>query len=114
MVGPAMDDIGAKRTKRELLDSILNPSASVEAAYQGHVVATEDGELVTGLKLSESENQMVIVDSEGKNHIIAMDEVEESRPMRKSLMPEQLLAEMTLQQAADLLEFLKSLKVKSE
>jgi putative heme-binding domain-containing protein len=108
MVGPAMDDIGAKRTKRELLDSILNPSASIEAAYQGHVVATEEGELITGLKLSEDENQMVIVDSEGKKQIIAMDEIEESRPMRKSLMPEQLLAEMTLQQAADMLEFLKS------
>ena len=114
MVGPAMDDIGSKRKPREILESLLDPSANIEAAYQGHVVATEDGELISGLKLSEGEDQMVIVDSEGKKHIIAMDEIEESRPMRKSLMPEQLLAEMTLQQAADLLEFLKSLKAKSE
>lgn len=108
MVGPSMDGIGSKRTKRELLDSILNPSAAIEQTYRGHVVATEGGELISGLKLSEDENQMVIVNSEGKQHIIGTDEIEESRPMQKSLMPEQLMAEMTLQQAADLLEFLKS------
>ncbi|QEG20478.1 PQQ-dependent sugar dehydrogenase [Mariniblastus fucicola] len=110
MVGPSMDGIGSKRTKREILDSLLNPSVSIEENYRGHIVATEDGELISGLKLSEDENQMVIVNSEGKQHIIALDEIEESRPMDKSLMPEQLLADMTLQQTADLLEFLKSLK----
>ena len=109
MVGPSMDGIGSKRTDRELLDSILNPSAKIEQAYQGHVIATEDGELISGLKLSEKENGIVIVDSEGKKHRISTDDIEESRMMQKSLMPDQLLSELTLQQAADLLEFLKSL-----
>jgi putative heme-binding domain-containing protein len=110
MVGPSMDGIGTKRSERQLLDSILNPSADIEQAYQGHVIATEDGELISGLKLSENEDKIVIVDSEGKQQRIATDDIEDSRLMKKSLMPDQLLAEMTLQQAADLLEFLKSQK----
>ena len=110
MVGPAMDDIGSKRTAKEILASLVNPSAIVEEAYQGHVVATIDGELISGLKVSENDDERVIVDAEGKEHRIALDDIEESRLMEKSLMPEQLLSEMTLQQAADLLEFLKSQK----
>ncbi len=110
MVGPAMDDIGSKRTAREILENILNPSEKIEAAYQGHVIATEDGELISGLKLSENEDEIVIVNSDGKQNRIAHDEIEDSRLMEKSLMPEQLLSEMTLQQAADLLEFLKGLR----
>lgn len=77
---------------------------------RGHIIATEDGNLISGFKLSEDENQMVIVDSKGKKHFIDRDEIEESRLMEKSLMPEQLLAEMTQQQAADLLAWLKSLE----
>ncbi len=109
MVGPSMDGIGKKRLPKEILDSILNPSTNIEQAYQGHVIATEDGELISGLKVGDDENQIVIVDSEGKQHRINHDNIEESRLMKRSLMPDQLLAELTLQQAADLLEFLKSL-----
>ena len=110
MVGPSMDGIGTKRTKREILDSILNPSASIEQAYRGHIIATEDGNLISGFKLSEDENQMVIVDSKGKKHFIDRDEIGESRLMEKSMMSEQLLAEMTQEQAEDLLAWLKSLE----
>jgi hypothetical protein len=39
-----------------------------------------------------------------------MDDVEEQRLMPKSMMPEQLLSEMTLQEAADLLAFLNAQK----
>jgi putative heme-binding domain-containing protein len=108
MVGPAMDDMGAKRTRQELLASLIEPSAKIEEAFQGYVVATEDGELISGLKVSEDDDELVLVDSEGKEHRINQDEIEESRMMKKSIMPEQLLSEMTLQQAADLLAFLKS------
>ena len=38
------------------------------------------------------------------------DDVETLEPMDKSIMPERLLSDMTAQEAADLLEYLSSLR----
>ncbi len=109
MVGPTMDGIGSKRTAREILNSILDPSATIEDPFRGHVAMTSDGELISGLKVEQTDKQLVLIDASGQRHEIATDDIEESKPLSKSLMPERLLSEMTFEQAVNLLEFLKGL-----
>ena len=53
---------------------------------------------------------MVLRDSKGKEIILAAKDVEELRPSRTSLMPDGQLAGLTAQEAADLIEYLHSLK----
>ena len=53
---------------------------------------------------------MVLRDSKGKEIILAAKDVEELRPSRASLMPDGQLADLTAQEAADLIEYLHSLK----
>ena len=53
---------------------------------------------------------MVLKDAENKEVRIPAGKVTSLVPQKKSLMPEQLLRDLTAQQAADLLEFLTSLK----
>jgi hypothetical protein len=52
----------------------------------------------------------VLRDSQGKESILAATDVEELRPSRVSLMPDGQLADLTAQEAADLLEYLHLLK----
>ena len=49
-------------------------------------------------------------DSKNKEIILAAKDVEELRPSRVSLMPDGQLAELTAQEAADLIQYLASLR----
>jgi hypothetical protein len=48
----------------------------------------------------------VLRDADNKEHRLSNDEIASITPSRLSLMPDGLLANLTPQQAADLLEFL--------
>lgn len=109
-VGPDMDGIGKKRSRQELLESILEPSKLIDPKYSTHVVLTADGQIVNGLMVRDAAREIVIRSADGKNHHIAKDGIESQRMQSESLMPKGLAAAMTAQELADLLAFLESLK----
>lgn len=109
-VGADLDAIGKRRTRQQLLESILDPSKEVEPKFRSHQVLTADGIIVIGLKILDSEDFVVLRSADGKDHRIAKDDIESTRVQAESLMPTGLAAEMTAQELADLLEFLCSLK----
>jgi hypothetical protein len=59
---------------------------------------------------SLDERGVVLRTSEGREITVAAWDVEELRPSRASLMPDRQLADLTAQEAADLIEYLASLK----
>lgn len=109
-VGPDMDGIGKQRSRRELLDSVLDPSRLIDPKYRSHQVLSTAGQLVSGLLVRDTETEMVIRSADGRNHRISKDEIESRRVQEESLMPTGLTAELTAQEVADLLAFLESLK----
>lgn len=113
-VGPNLSGVGLTRTPTEILKSILDPSADVDAKYRGRIVVTSDGNAVTGVVTNETDDEITIVDAAGKPRVIARDDIEASKPFEKSLMPDMLLAEFTAEQAADLLAFLNAQKRPTE
>ena len=109
-VGPDLDLIGGKRSRRELLDSILLPSKVIDPKYQTHQLLTVDGQVLVGLQVHETDDRVVLRTADGKHHNVDREEIESRRVQSESLMPSGLAAEMTLQELADLLAFLESLK----
>ncbi len=109
-VGPVLDNIASKRTREQLLESILDPSKTIEPIYNTSVVLTTDGEVITGLKIAEDEQKLQIRSADGKDHEVAKDEIESFKIQPQSIMPTGLAAAMTSQELADLLAFLNSLK----
>jgi putative heme-binding domain-containing protein len=105
-LGPDLSAIGKTRTRVELLDSLLNPSARVEPQYAAYNVRTKDDKTYTGIVVKRDEKQLVLRDAENKEVVIAGENVESVRPSRLSLMPDGQMAGLTVQEAADLLEFL--------
>ncbi len=108
VVGPSLESIGLTRKRAEILESVLVPSAKIEEKYRGFLALMSDGQVVTGLKQRETDAAVFLVDAQNKIHQLDQHEIEELKPLDKSLMPENLLAELTAQQAADLLAFLCS------
>lgn len=109
-LGPELSQIGKKLDKAKLLESILEPSKTIDPQFVSHLVETTGGEVHTGLLVRRTEAEVVLKKADLKEVAIPMSEVERSVPQQKSLMPDLLMKDMTLQQAADLLEFLVGLK----
>jgi putative heme-binding domain-containing protein len=105
-LGPDLSAIGKDRTRAELLDSILFPSAKVDPKFASYLVKTHDGRSFTGLLVKRDEKQAVLKDAENKEIVLAADNVEAIQPSRLSLMPDGQVSGLTPQEAADLVEFL--------
>jgi putative heme-binding domain-containing protein len=109
-VGPDLSEIGKLRPREDLLDSLIEPSRRIEPKYATYVAATKDGRSATGLLVKRDEAWVVLRDAQNKETALAANDVEELRPARASLMPSGQLADLTAQEAADLIEYLASLK----
>lgn len=109
-LGPDLSLIGKKYNRAQLLESLLEPSKQVDPKYAAYLVETSDGQVYTGLLVERTDREVVLKDSQNKLVRVPAEQAELVAPQQKSLMPELLLRDMTAQEAADLLEFLGTLK----
>jgi putative heme-binding domain-containing protein len=110
-VGPELDGIGLKYDQAALLQHIVKPSLRIDPEYVAWTVETVAGTVLTGLLVERTDEAVVLRDIQDRRHRIVATEIEEIRPLQTSLMPEMLLRDFTPQQAADLLEYLGTLRV---
>jgi putative heme-binding domain-containing protein len=110
LLGPELTTIGKTRSRPELLESMLQPSLRVEPQFAAYNVKTLDGRSFTGLLVKRDDKQVVLKDGENKTIAIDAGDVESVSPSRLSLMPDGLLAGLTPQEAAALLDYLASRK----
>ncbi len=109
-LGPDLSQIGKKATRAQILESLLEPSKTIEPPYTAYLLETTDGKVYTGLLGSKTDAEVVLKVVGDKEVRVPMAKVERFVPQPKSLMPELLLRDLTAEQAADLLEFLSGLK----
>ncbi len=109
-LGPKLDGIGKKLTRKQLLESILEPSKKIDPKFVSYLMETSQGQVYSGLLVKRTTKEVILKDSAGKLITHPADQVEQFVPQRKSLMPELLLKDLTAAQVADLLAFLESLK----
>ena len=110
VVGPDLTSIGKIRAERDLLEAIVYPSLSIVRSYEPLTIATKSGKVVNGLLKRESSDELVLVTGVNQEERVARGDVEEMRPGTVSIMPAGLDQQLTRQELADLLAFLKSRK----
>lgn len=108
--GPDLSHVGGKYNRADLLDNILNPSKTIAEGFATYVIRTKAGDVYSGLLIKRTSQQIVLKDAQLKLTTVNAGDVERLMPQPISAMPDGLLADLTAQQAADLLEFLQSLK----
>jgi putative heme-binding domain-containing protein len=109
-LGPDLTSIGKKYGRAQILESILEPSKSIEPAYVTYLLETKDGQIHTGLLAQKTADSVLLKLVGDKEVRIPAKEVQMLVPQKNSLMPELLLRDLTVQQAADLVDFLAGLR----
>jgi putative membrane-bound dehydrogenase-like protein len=107
-IGPDLSRIGQIRSERDLLESILFPSASFVRSYESITIVTTDGRILNGVITDETSQHIELVLDAQKKERIPLGEIEERRPSIISIMPTGLDKQLTAQQLADLVKYLKS------
>jgi len=106
-VGPDLAD-SSNRPREAILFDVLNPSGKVEPKYAASQILTIDGQTYSGIVTHQSPEAIVLQMADGKTQEIARSEIEIFQTSDRSLMPDGLEKEISLEQMANLLEFLKS------
>jgi putative heme-binding domain-containing protein len=106
-VGPDIGDLRGK-TRAMVLYDILDPNRAVDPRWISYEANLEDGRVLAGIVESDSPAGLVLRRPGGVKDVLSHAEIEEIESSGKSLMPEGFEQEITVEQMADLLEFLKS------
>jgi putative membrane-bound dehydrogenase-like protein len=106
-VGPDLSGINNK-TKEELLTSILNPSFAIEPRFVNYIVTTRDGRMFDGVLANETPSAITLRGgSEEGDQTLLRKNVAEIRASSVSLMPDGLEKDLSKQDVADVIAYLR-------
>ncbi len=105
-VGPDLSGI-VTRPREAVLVDILDPSRQVTPDFIGYTVTTIQGETESGLISAETPNSITLRRPAQADETILRSNITGLRADSKSLMPDGLEQGLTMQDMADLLEFLQ-------
>jgi putative membrane-bound dehydrogenase-like protein len=111
-VGPDLSEIGTKLSREAFYVSILEPSAGISHNYEAYVALLDDDSVVTGLKINETGDEVILRDAKGIDRKLAKKEIEEIKKSDKSLMPDNLHEALSEGDLVDLVAYLETLKKK--
>ncbi|QDU64416.1 HEAT repeat protein [Planctomycetes bacterium Pan216] len=107
-VGPDLTTIGASAPLDYLIESLLLPGAKVKENYHSMTIVTADGDIVTGIPVRKTNDQVVLRNGEDKLITIATADIDESK-LGGSLMPVGLTDSLQPQEFLDLVRYLGEL-----
>ncbi len=109
-VGPDLTKIGGIRSDRDLLEAIVFPSASFVRSYEPVKVQTKDGKTFSGILKKDAADEVILTVNATDEVRLSRKDIDEITPGTVSIMPAGLDQQLTPQELADLVAFLKSLK----
>jgi putative membrane-bound dehydrogenase-like protein len=109
-VGPDLSRIVDSMNRIQLIQSILEPSSEIAPQYVTWTLELSDGKVHTGMIVHENEGKTIVGDAEGKLTELKTIDIVARTAQQKSVMPDKLPEQMTLQEFRDLIAFLESLR----
>jgi putative heme-binding domain-containing protein len=108
--GPDLFAAGDAFGRRDLVEAVLLPSATIAPGYGTVIVETKTGVAYQGTLKQSTDAALQLMGIDGKLVSIATADIKEKSGNAVSLMPEGLHASLSPQEFADLIEYLTSLR----
>ncbi|HZE95714.1 MAG TPA: PVC-type heme-binding CxxCH protein [Planctomycetota bacterium] len=109
-VGPDLSKIASIRTGRDLLESVVFPSASFARGYEPYLIRTKDGAVLDGLISRETADAIYLFTAERNEKRVPRASIDMIQMGKISIMPQGLDAQLSRDELRDLIAFLRSLK----
>ena len=110
-VGPSLRQVGAQRTKTEIAQSLVEPSAKIVVGYGIETLQLKSGETVAGSVLKESTKTIDLKLTDGKIRRLSVADVAQRTPP-VSIMPP-MLGILSPAEIRDVVAYLTTLKPKA-
>ena len=106
-LGPDLASLKTRLTNEQLVDSILRPAELIEKAYAQISVLTVDGQVFTGIRVSEDDDELVLRNlANPKPVVISQEDIEQVKESKTSLMPANLVKQLkNRQEFNDLMKY---------
>ena len=108
-VGPNLGTVRNHPASALLVDIIM-PSKSIEQGYETYVVELTSGDIVDGIMSAQTPATITLRQEQGRETVIARQDIKTMRVSKVSMMPEGLERQISVDQMADLLTFLKAVR----
>ena len=109
-VGPMLRLVGAQRTKDEIAESLVEPSAKIVAGFGVETIALKDGTTLAGSVMKQSAKSLDLKLPDGKVQKVALGSIATRTPP-VSIMPP-MLGILTPAEIRDVIAYLSGLKPK--
>ena len=106
-VGPDLSDLRTK-SREQVLEAILKPNAAIDAAYIATVALRDDGRVVQGIVVAETDAAVTLRGSDGRDVSLLRSELDAITPTGRSLMPERFDRTIDAASMGDLVHYLKT------
>ena len=106
-IGPDLSTIG-RVDRRNILESILQPSNLVAPSYQVWLVETSEGRIRAGMLTGTYLDEYTYLDEKGGQFKVNTRDVVSTRPSPNSIMPDGLADRLTVTELRDLLAYLSA------
>jgi putative membrane-bound dehydrogenase-like protein len=106
-VGPSLASTSGKPDEAILLD-ILDPNGKIEPEFKLYLVSTESGDSYAGVLASESPTSLTLKHADGGTDIVLRKDIVTMMASDLSLMPANLYTQITPEDAANLIAFLRT------
>jgi putative membrane-bound dehydrogenase-like protein len=100
------------RSTSAMLTAILDPNKAVETKFLSYTAVSTEGLTFSGMLLSETGNNVTLMGTDGKEHVLLRNKLEELTCSNRSLMPEGLEKDLTPQDLVNVIAFVQSSGVK--
>jgi putative heme-binding domain-containing protein len=108
--GPDLSFIGDKFPRRDLITAVLEPSAAIAVGYDSTTIVTKSEVEFTGIIKQATDSYIELMGWDSRLFRIPTSEIVSQRGNNVSFMPAGSPAGLSLQEFADLIEYLVSLK----
>lgn len=110
LAGPNLSQIGKIRVERDLLESILYPSASIVQGYHPYTIETEDDFVYSGIITRQTPDAVWIRGTDLVENKVDQKQIKSMTESSLSIMPQGLADALTQEELKDLMAFLRNLK----
>ena len=111
ILGPDLTAAGGRFSTKDLIVSMVEPSAEVSDQYGATQFLTDDGRVVIGRVVNMSGTKLRVMtnmlDPSGLSEV-DREQIESTRPAQASMMPSGLLDTFTAEEIADLIAYLRA------